>query len=209
MFSHHPFTLEHRYSLDASATLPAWKRVLDLMCCVVGLPILGFLTFGFTVIAALFSRGPIFFRQENIGYLGRRFGVYRFRTMHVLSHDSSQGSRAVVHPDSALMPGGRFLRSTGLADLPQLVNVFRGEMTIVGPRPGTSVGGMPVWMSHRPDKAAVPGMTGPWRFGHEQSLNREHVIHWERDYTEHHSFVRDLGMIIRSVFAMISGRMGR
>ena len=207
MFSHHPFTLEHRYTLDASATLPLWKRLIDLACCLVGLPLLGLLTFVYSLIAVGFSRGPVFFRQEHVGYLGRRFGAYRFRTMHVLAQDSTGATRSMVHPDASLMPGGRFLRATGLAELPKIVNVFRGEMTIVGPRPVPSVGRAPVWLAQRPDKLAVPGLTGMWRFSAEPAANVDSAVRPEA--TEGRSFWSEVGIILRTVFAMVTGRMGR
>src|SRR5688572_23120899 len=73
MFSQHPFTLGHRYSLDAAHALPTWKRLLDLMCCIAALPLLGLVTFVFMLLAKLSSGGPVFYRQQHAGCLGRSF----------------------------------------------------------------------------------------------------------------------------------------
>jgi exopolysaccharide production protein ExoY len=102
---------------------------------------------------------------------------------------------------SRLIPGGRLLRATGLVDLPQLVNVLRGEMSIVGPRPDAfAVSAASAGVSH--DHAvAVPGITGPWRF--ETDASADEVRRWDRTYAETRTLGGDIGIIARSFWAAL------
>ena len=127
--------------------LPRWKRTIDLCCCAVAFPCFVLLTLFEAVLMALTSPGVIFFRQERIGLNGRRFRIYKFRTMHMgadtqghqnhfakLVQTNSPMEKLDAKGDSRLIAGAWLLRSTGLDELPQIVNVWRGEY-IVGPRP--------------------------------------------------------------------------
>src|SRR5688500_3423193 len=132
MFFQHPFTLGHHYSLAASYAIPTWKRAVDLGCCIVALPVLAVLTLLFSLIAGASARGPVFYRQQSVGSLGRTFVAFRFRTMRVISAfdaaaDSGETSSRRTSISGFIL-GGSFLRATGLVDLPQIINVLRGEM---------------------------------------------------------------------------------
>ena len=127
---------------------PSWKRVIDMCCCLVVSPLLALLTHVMTILATLVSPGLVLFRQERVGYQGRRFMCYKFRTMvvgadtrlHQQYFANLIGTKAPMgkiesRGDSRSIMGGRFLRASGLDDLPQIIDVFRGDMSIVGPRP--------------------------------------------------------------------------
>jgi lipopolysaccharide/colanic/teichoic acid biosynthesis glycosyltransferase len=208
MFSQHPFTLEHRYALDARAALPLWKRCVDLVCCAAGLPLLGLLTFGVTLVVKFASRGPVLYRQESSGHMGRRIRVYRFRTMRVASLGGIAPGSASHRADTAggFIPGGRLLRATGLADLPQLVNVLRGEMSIVGPRPCLDSGNNGCASGPLNQVTAMPGLTGLWRIADGNPQTRDVANRWERNYAEHISFWSDAAIIARTVLAMFGVR---
>jgi lipopolysaccharide/colanic/teichoic acid biosynthesis glycosyltransferase len=203
MLSQHPFTLEHPYALPARPALPWWKRGLDLACCVAGLPVLGCLTLLSAAVANGRSRGPLFYRQENVGHLGRKFLVYRFRTMRVAPASAPGGgeSRTVAPNPASMLPVGRFLRHSGLADLPQLVNVLRGEMSIVGPRPHVDLPGR-----ERTDMAAVPGITGLWRLAQVSRASTAEAECWEASYAARMSIGSDLRVIARSLVALLGSR---
>jgi lipopolysaccharide/colanic/teichoic acid biosynthesis glycosyltransferase len=134
------------------------KRALDICASAVAL-----LTFSplFAMVALsikLTSRGPIFFRQIRIGRKGLPFGVWKFRSMYVRDSD---GSSITVAGDDRITPVGRFLRRFKLDELPQLLNVLRGDMSMVGPRPE-----VPVYVAHyTPEQRIVlsvrPGITDP------------------------------------------------
>lgn len=205
MFSQHPFTLGHRYALAVRPALPLWKRVVDLLCCAIILPILGMLTFAFGVVASISAKGPIFYRQEIVGFMGRRFWIYRFRTMRVVAGGNVANATSASEPTepqpTSFVPGGLFLRTTGLADLPQLVNVLRGEMSIVGPRPSgaprvLNVNGLTV----------VPGVTGLWRIRKRGEASSAAVTRWERTYAETMAFGTDIALIARTLLAVFGFR---
>jgi lipopolysaccharide/colanic/teichoic acid biosynthesis glycosyltransferase len=208
MFSQHPFTLGHRYALAVRPALPLWKRVVDLLCCVVILPVLGVLTFSFAVVASISAKGPIFYRQENVGFMGRRFWIYRFRTLRVVAAsnvvNAASASESAEPQPTSFVPGGQFLRTTGLADLPQIVNVLRGEMSIVGPRPFLVSGSGRVLDVNGP--TVVPGITGLWRVRIRGEASKDDVMRWERTYGETMAFGTDIALIARTVLAAFGFR---
>lgn len=109
------------------------KRLMDILLVVPGLLLLLPLFFALAVWIKLDSPGPVFFRQERIGRYGRPFCIFKFRTMVV---DAEQlGMRITASDDPRITRSGRFLRATKLDELPQLINVLKGEMSLVGPRP--------------------------------------------------------------------------
>ena len=214
MFSQHPFTIEHRFSLDAALALPAWKRALDVMCCFAALPVLALLTFVYCLVSRVCSRGPIFYRQRHVGYMGRSFAAYRFRTMRVVSParalpTTGANPTSTCNDEAPLIPGGRFLRASGLADLPQILNVLRGEMSIVGTRPCTDSRDVPQDHGQRNDSSAVPGLTGPWRLATNSPNPPEELTRWEQTYPGRMSLGHDLKVIGRALFAIICLRHGR
>ena len=204
MFSQHPFTIPQRYTLDSAPALPVWKRVLDVTCCITALPLLLVATCVITAITHLRSRGPVVFRQKSIGYLGRSFGAYRFRTMHVVASSVPQQIPNSRHQTESTVsiPGGRFLRASGLVDLPQIVNVLRGEMSIVGLRPCSDLESTSRGAGQRNDLAAVPGLTGLWRLAGENETRRDESARWEETYFANLSFASDLKIIAQSLLAI-------
>ena len=134
----------------ASSQVPSWKRILDITCILLSLPFWLPVVIFLTLWIKLASPGPIFFRQERVGYRGRRFMILKFRTMKVnvetqsherhleqLIHANRPMTKLDASGDPRIIPGGRILRAMGLDELPQLFNVLRGEMSLVGPRPCT------------------------------------------------------------------------
>jgi len=151
------------------------------------------------------SRGPVFYRQQHVGCMGRSFRIYRFRTMRT----SSVGAdRSKARANSLLIPGGGLLRASGLADLPQIVNVLRGEMSLVGPRPSPAVLDDARLTGQRNALHAVPGMTGAWRLVGENATQRDAATRWETTYPERMSLGADLRIIVRTLFALFFLRRG-
>jgi lipopolysaccharide/colanic/teichoic acid biosynthesis glycosyltransferase len=160
----------HRFGLSRSSwTL---KRAVDIVGSGLGLL---FLSPFFAVVAIairLDSRGPVFFRQPRVGHRGRPFEVFKFRTMHEgadriraeLAAQSHAGEGLFkVADDPRITRVGRFLRRHSLDELPQLINVFRGEMSLVGPRPLILEEDAQIQGRHRRRLDLTPGMTGPWQ----------------------------------------------
>src|SRR5215212_1100911 len=134
-------------SQGVGSPLPTWKRIIDVGFCSITLPLLALATFFVAALMSVTSPGPIFFRQERVGYRGRRFRLFKFRTMHVGADTSSHQAHFTslmksnvpmqkldAKGDSRLLPLGWLIRASGLDELPQLINVMKGEMSIVGPR---------------------------------------------------------------------------
>src|ERR1035438_5456631 len=127
-----------------------WKRTLDILLVLLALPFLIPLAVFIALLIRSVSAGPVLFRQERVGYLGQRFMCFKFRTMSVNSDanvhqghlDHLMDSDAPLEKmdakgDPRIIPFGRLLRAGGLDELPQVLNVLRGEMSLVGPRPHT------------------------------------------------------------------------
>src|SRR5689334_334630 len=127
--------------MPVSPPLPAWKRTIDLAGSVAALPLFAVCTVGVAVVLGLTSRGPIFFRQQRVGYRGGTYYIYKFRTMHAgtdpASHQAHmaallQSDRPMQKLDGArdarVIPGAWIIRASGLDELPQILNVLRGEM---------------------------------------------------------------------------------
>lgn len=193
------------------------KRALDL---VGGLAALILATLLFAVIALAIRRdspGPVLFRQRRVGLHGRLFDVIKFRTMdegaeerlgELLQHNEIRGHAFKVTNDPRITRVGRWLRRTSLDELPQVINVLRGEMSLVGPRPPleSEVAGYDVW--HRRRLSMKPGMTGLWqiRARHEQDFDR--WVETDLEYIDTWTFWLDLKIMARTIPAMI-GREGR
>ncbi len=147
------------------------------------------------------SSGPVFFRQERIGRYGKAFAMYKFRSMYTTV--PKYGRSPEDSRDPRITPAGRFLRKTSLDELPQLLNVLKGEMALVGPRPE-----MPyVVKEYTPYEAqrlsVLPGITGFWQL----SADRKFVIHesleYDLYYIEHRGFFLDIAVVLHTlVFAM-------
>lgn len=119
---------------EPTMSLLAAKRLLDVVGATVGLIVLAPLIIGIAVAIKFTSPGPVFFRQQRYGYHGRRFSIYKFRTMYLHLGDQ-RGTCQATSGDPRVTPIGRLLRKTSLDELPQLINVFKGDMSLVGPRP--------------------------------------------------------------------------
>ena len=129
----------HRLPLSPAEdrmSLPRWKRAFDLAGCIAAVPLLGAVTLLAALVIGFTSPGPLFYRQPAIGSNGRRFGLFRMRTMHVRCSRTKHGSE-----EPPYFAGGRWLHSSGLANLPQIINVWRGEMSMIGPRPKARLAG--------------------------------------------------------------------
>lgn len=206
--------------------MPVWKRSLDVLCCLLGLPLLAIGTLVMVAVTKLVSPGPIFYRQERVGWQGRRFRIFKFRTMTV-------GADTMVHQnyvrqlvasnapmqkldgrrDARLIPGGGWLRASGLDELPQLFNVLRGEMSFVGPRPCMPGEFGPVDAEQGGRFDAVPGLTGLWQVSGKNRTTFQEMIRLDVHYARHVSLPLDLKIIVLSPLVLVrqvlDARLGR
>jgi lipopolysaccharide/colanic/teichoic acid biosynthesis glycosyltransferase len=198
-------------SASNAAQIPAWKRVLDVTCILGSLPLL--LPVALLVMALIKSRstGPVLFKQERVGFHGKKFYCYKFRTMHVSAESGSHESylhhlmksnvpmvKLDVQADPRIIPGGVILRSCGLDELPQLINVLRGEMSLVGPRPC-----LPYEYAHYlPDQKerfnAAPGLTGLWQVNGKNHTTFAEMIRLDIDYVRRQNLLLDLKIMLQT-----------
>jgi lipopolysaccharide/colanic/teichoic acid biosynthesis glycosyltransferase len=196
--------------------LPVWKRLVDLLCIFVAAPIWLPAMFMVAVLIKILSPGPALFRQERVGYLGRRFTCFKFRTMIVNADtqvhqghlnylmDSNVPMRKLDKADPRVIPFGLVLRSLGLDELPQLFNVLRGDMSLVGPRPCVPYEYENYSPFHRQRFDAVPGLTGLWQVNGKNRTTFEKMIDLDIYYARNKSLWLDLKIILKTVPAIIS-----
>jgi lipopolysaccharide/colanic/teichoic acid biosynthesis glycosyltransferase len=203
--------------VEPSPQVPFWKRTLDITCILLSMPLWLPIMIFLVVWIKIASPGPIFFRQERVGYRGKRFMILKFRTMKVnvetQSHEQYldqliNGNRPMTKLDASgdprIIRGGRILRAMGLDELPQLFNVFRGEMSLVGPRPCTphEFARYQVWQQDRVN--APPGLTGYWQVNGKNKTTFTEMINMDIFYTKHLSLGLDLTIILRTFPAILA-----
>lgn len=200
-----------------SGTYPRWKRLIDISGASIGLlaslPIL--VVAGIAV--KLTSSGPAFFKQSRCGQFGKPFLIYKLRTMsnnaeqtkHLLEDlNERDGPAFKIQNDPRVTPIGKFLRATGIDELPQLINVLRGEMAIVGPRP------LPVaedekcstWQQRRLD--TKPGITCLWQISKSRKMTFDEWMRLDLRYLKKRSLCYDVSLVLRTVKAVFLGRVG-
>lgn len=199
-----------------SVRAPRWKRAIDLFCCLLALPFCVLLTLFMAALIRLCSPGPVLFRQERIGFGGRRFLCYKFRTMHLRADTNVHrehfaklvGTNAPMakidgQRDSRLIPGAWVLRATGLDELPQVFNVLKGEMSIVGPRPCIpyEAEGYAAWQRERFN--TLPGLTGLWQVSGKNRTTFEEMMHLDIKYVRTKTCGLDLWIILMTVPAIL------
>jgi exopolysaccharide biosynthesis polyprenyl glycosylphosphotransferase len=193
----------------------ALKRVFDLVVGTISL-IITLPIFALAAAAILIDDGrPVFFRQQRVGEGGSRFRIIKFRTMvrdaeakfhDLASLDEFDDPLFKLKGDPRVTRSGRFLRRTSIDELPQLLNVLKGEMSIVGPRPEL----VDIVERYRPEHEfrlqVKPGMTGPWQVFGRSDLTFEEVLAVEREYVENLSLARDVRIVLMTVPAVFGKR---
>jgi sugar transferase EpsL len=177
------------------------KRLFDLIITILGLIIILPLMLVVSLLVWIFLGTPILFRQQRPGYKGRPFMTYKFRTM--TNHTGPDGN---LLPDAErLRPFGRFLRSTSLDDLPQVFNVLRGEMSLVGPRPLL----MQYLKRYTPEQMRrhdiLPGITGWAQINGRNALTWGEKFNLDIWYVDHLSFWLDIRIILMTAWKVLTG----
>ncbi|MBD2776612.1 exopolysaccharide biosynthesis polyprenyl glycosylphosphotransferase [Iningainema tapete] len=194
------------------------KRFIDIIGAVVGLIITAVLFIPITVAIKLDDPGPIFFAQTRCGWMGKRFRIWKFRSMYkdaearkaeLEKQNQAQGAFFKIDHDPRVTQVGRFLRRTSLDELPQFWNVLKGEMSLVGTRPPTPDEveryEVPEWQ--RLD--VKPGMTGEWQVNGRSSVRKfEDVIRLDLQYQKNWSLLYDIKLIFRTVAILFNKNSG-
>jgi lipopolysaccharide/colanic/teichoic acid biosynthesis glycosyltransferase len=192
------------------------KRVLDVIGAIVGLGITAILLIPIGIAIKLDSPGPIFFSQIRCGWMGRRFRLWKLRSMCTNAEAlKSQVENKVEGPlfkndnDPRITKVGRFLRRTSLDELPQFLNVLKGDMSLVGTRPPTPDEveryEVPEWQ--RLD--VKPGMTGEWQVNGRSKITKfEDVIKMDLQYQKNWSLIYDLKLIVKTILVLFRKNSG-
>ncbi|NWF61133.1 MAG: anti-sigma factor antagonist [Fischerella sp.] len=230
--------LEKVFSIESDALIPArsknqleeqlptthpsvrsWmKRLIDIVGALVGLVITGIIFIPIAVAIALDDPGPIFFSQIRCGWMGKRFRIWKFRSMYVDAEarkaelekqNQVQGAFFKIDNDPRVTKIGSFLRRTSLDELPQFWNVLKGEMSLVGTRPPTPDEveryEIPEWQ--RLD--VKPGMTGEWQVNGRSSIRKfEDVIRLDLQYQKNWSLLYDVKLIWKTVTILFHKNSG-
>jgi len=192
----------------------AFKRVVDVVGAALGL-MLGAPIFGLIALAIkLDSKGPAFFKQVRVGKDHQQFNCYKFRSMRVGAEEELESLRDQNEADGPIFKMrddprrtrvGRFLRRISLDELPQLINVLRGEMSLVGPRPPIpeEVGQYKPW--HQKRLTVCPGITGLWQVSGRSELTFDEMVLLDLYYIEHWSPWMDFSILLRTIPKAIVG----
>ena len=204
-------------TISGQARVPRWKRTLDIGLVVMALPLLIPLGLTIAAIVRLVSKGPILFKQERVGRGGQKFWCFKFRTMSIsanavlheghlrqLIQSNSPMTKMDSHGDTRIIPFGVFIRALGLDELPQLINVVKGEMSLVGPRPC-----LPYefelylpWQRERCN--ATPGLTGLWQVSGKNKTTFSEMIQLDIEYSRRCNLWLDMGIIFKTIPVLLS-----
>jgi len=190
------------------------KNVLDRVAAALGLVLLAPLFAVVAVAIKLSDPGPVFFRQLRVGYEGRTFRVWKFRTMYVdaearraalLDQNESDGQLFKIRDDPRIFPLGKLLRASSIDELPQLINVLRGEMSLVGPRPLPAEDGDYLGDVRR-RLLVKPGITGLWQVSGRSDLSWDEAVRLDLYYVDNWSLAYDLSILWRTIGVVLTGK---
>jgi len=200
--------------------VPWWKRLFDIAFATFAIAVTLPIMIPIAIAIKLTDRGSILFKHNRIGYKGRVFKVFKFRTMYpdaeerlkkILQEDPKAKEEweksFKLKNDPRITPIGKFLRKTSLDELPQFINVLKGEMSVVGPRPVVQE----ELDKYYKDKAEIykkvrPGVTGYWQVEGRSDTDYEERVKMDEEYIKNQSFLWDLKIIFQTIKVMITGK---
>lgn len=188
--------------------MPLWKRVFDLVFASIGLVLISPILIGAAIAIKLSSPGPVIFKQKRTGLGGKNFTIYKFRTMCVDAEkyqaelrklNEQDGPAFKLTNDPRVFKVGQFLRKTSIDELPQLINVLKGEMSLVGPRPlpVKEQGGCEQWQRHRLN--VTPGLTCIWQVDGRSEVTFDEWVRMDVAYMRQRSLWSDVSILLRTV----------
>lgn len=192
-----------------------WKRPLDLAVGLLALVVAGPIFLIIAALVRLSSPGSVFFAQTRIGKNGQPFKMYKFRSMYidaearraeVLAQSDREGICFKSKNDPRVTPVGRWLRRLSLDELPQVLNVIKGDMSLVGPRPA-----LPSEVAVYPARAmqrlsVLPGITGLWQVSGRAEIGFDEMVEMDIHYARNAGLITDLSIMLRTFGAVFSGR---
>ena len=187
------------------------KRILDFTVSLIALIILSPLLLIISILIATTSKGPVIFKQDRVGKDGKIFKMYKFRSMVVNAeelkaqlekHNEMNGPMFKIKNDPRITKVGRFIRKTSIDELPQLINVLKGEMSLVGPRPSLpkEVKEFEPWMLERLN--VLPGLTCYWQVMGRNEIEFNEWMKLDIKYVKERNFLLDLKLIFKTFFVL-------
>lgn len=195
--------------------MPLWKRMTDIIGALAGLILCAPLFLAISLFVKCVSPGPVLFKQKRVGFLGKPFMCLKFRTMKMESDPSVHQKyvdrliqdgctmEKLDNRDERIIPYGQILRKTGLDELPQLINILKGEMSIVGPRPECYdiLNSYRQWCTRRFD--VTPGLTGLWQVSGKNLTSYNEMMRLDIGYIMKRSLWMDIKILLRTIPAII------
>lgn len=195
------------------------KRFLDVFGSLFGILILGIVTIFLAPAIKIESPGPVFFGQTRVGKNGRKFTFYKFRSMYqdaeqrkkeLMSQNEVKGLMFKLEDDPRITKVGKFIRKTSLDELPQFLNVLRGDMSLVGTRPPTVDEYERYEAKHKCRLSMTPGLTGMWQIsGRSDIKDFDEVVKLDMQYIDDWTILKDIKILILTVLVVITGKGSR
>ena len=191
------------------------KRLIDIVCSFLGVLVLSPLFIIIAIIIKMTSKGPVFFSQKRVGKNGKEFDMYKFRSMVVNAEELKEklaaknemsGPMFKMKDDPRVTKVGKFIRKTSIDELPQLWNVLKGDMSLVGPRPSLpkEVAQFDEWMYKRLE--VKPGLTCYWQVSGRNNIDFEDWMKLDVKYVEERSLWIDIKLIFKTVFVLFGDK---
>ena len=191
------------------------KRAFDVVGSLTGLLVLSPVLLAAAVLVKMTSPGPALYRQERIGLHGRRFRIWKFRSMscgsdqrvaQLMAEHGGYGPFYKMREDPRITPVGRILRRSSIDELPQLINVLKGEMSLIGPRPHVQAEVDQYAPEHHRRLMMRPGITGLWQISGRSEVSRHEAVQLDLYYVETWSLRRDLRILLKTAKAVVTAR---
>lgn len=192
------------------------KRLIDLIGSIIGLILTGIAFLIFAPIIYYQSPGPIFYKSVRIGRNGRRFNFYKFRTMVIgadqmkadlMEQNEMQGNMFKMQDDPRIIPIGHFMRKYSIDELPQFLNVLKGDMSLVGTRPPTEDEFEAYQYHHKARLGIKPGLTGMWQVsGRSNIRDFEEIVRYDTYYIANWSLGLDMKILFKTIAVVLSGK---
>jgi len=194
----------------------ATKRIMDIVISALGMLLLSPLFLVIAVAVKLSSRGPVFFKQVRVGRYGRHFTFYKFRSMRPNAdaekawlmdrNESKDGVIFKMKDDPRITKVGKFLRRTSLDELPQLWNVFIGDMSLVGPRPPVPSEVEKYTLEDRKRLDVIPGITCLWQIKGRSDIPFNEQVRLDKEYILTPGIWKDIVILLKTIPAIIGGK---
>ncbi|MDA7640739.1 sugar transferase [Opitutaceae bacterium] len=195
---------------------PKWERALDVLLSLIALVLVSPLVLIVALLIKLVSHGPIIFKQERIGFNGKPFLIYKFRTMEVNTDETVHINhvKALIKQDlpmgkldrtgdSRLIPFGRFLRASGIDELPQFLNVLKREMSLSGPRPCLKSEQQALTPEQHCRFEILPGLTGLWQVSGKNKVSFSEMVALDIKYANEKALCLYLAILLKTPFVIL------